>query len=51
VGEDVQRFFPWMLEGASPERTAALLGMLPPPVQQAYRDAWQPAYAALTLWP
>ena len=51
LGEDVQRFFPWMLDGATPERTSALIGMLPPPVQQVYRDAWQPAYAALTLWP
>lgn len=51
VGEDVQRFFPWTLEGATPETTSAVLGMLPPPVQLAYRDAWQPAYAALTLWP
>jgi hypothetical protein len=23
----------------------------PPPVQQAYRDEWQPAYAKLALWP
>lgn len=51
LGEDVQRFFPWMLEGATPEMTSAVLGLTPPPVQLAYRDAWQPAYAALTLWP
>ena len=51
LGEDVQRFFPWMLEGATPEIPSAVLGLTPPPVQLAYRDAWQPAYAALTLWP
>ncbi len=51
LGEDVQRFFPWMLEGATPEITSAVLRLLPPPVQLAYRDAWQPAYAALNLWP
>lgn len=51
LGPDVQRFFPWMLEGATPEVTSAVLGMTPPPVQQAYREAWRPAYAALTLWP
>jgi hemerythrin-like domain-containing protein len=47
---DVHRFMPWMLEGATPEVTAAVLGLLPPPLQQAYRDEWQPAYAKLTLW-
>lgn len=51
LGADVQRFFPWTLEGATPEINSAVLGMLPPPMQVAYRDAWQPAYAALTLWP
>jgi hypothetical protein len=47
----VWRFFPWMLDGATPELTAAVLGLTPPPVRQAYRDEWQPAYAKLTLWP
>jgi hypothetical protein len=51
VGDDIQRFFPWALEGATPELTSAILGQLPPPMAQAYRDAWQPAYAELTLWP
>jgi hemerythrin-like domain-containing protein len=51
VGSDVQRFFPWLVDGAAPDVTATVLGMLPPPVQQAYRDEWQPAYARLTLWP
>jgi iron-sulfur cluster repair protein YtfE (RIC family) len=47
----VQRYMPWVLEGASPELTARLLGQLPPPLQEAYRNEWQPAYAKLTLWP
>lgn len=51
IGADVPRFFPWMLDGAPPEVTARLVGQLPPPVQQAYRDEWLPAYAALTRWP
>jgi hemerythrin-like domain-containing protein len=50
ISGDVWRFVPWTLEGATPQVTAAVLGMLPPPVQQAYRDEWQPAYAKLTLW-
>ncbi len=51
VGEDIQRFFPWALESATPEIRSAVLGVLPPPMVHAYRDLWQPAYAALTLWP
>lgn len=47
---DVSRLMPWMLEGAAPELTASMLDLLPPPVLQAYRDQWQPAYATLRLW-
>jgi hemerythrin-like domain-containing protein len=50
VGADAPRFMAWMLDGARPEVTAHVLGLLPPPVQQAYRDEWQPAYAQLALW-
>jgi hypothetical protein len=46
----VQRYLPWALEGAPPEVAAKLLGQLPPPVQQTYREQWQPAYAELALW-
>jgi hypothetical protein len=47
----VQRFFPWVLDGATPEITSAVLGLVPPPMLPVYRDVWQPAYGALTLWP
>ncbi len=50
IAGDVARFIPWMLEGATPDDTASVLGLLPPPVQQAYRDQWQPGYANLNLW-
>jgi len=50
IAGDVQRYLPWMLEGATPDVIATVLGQLPPPVQQAYRDQWQPAYASLALW-
>jgi hemerythrin-like domain-containing protein len=50
IAADAQRYVPWMLEGATPDVTATVLGLLPPPLQQAYRDEWQPAYAKLTLW-
>jgi iron-sulfur cluster repair protein YtfE (RIC family) len=51
VGDDLQRFFPWALESATPEIRSAVLGVLPPPMVHAYRDVWQPAYAELALWP
>jgi hypothetical protein len=50
IGGDIARYLPWILDDATPEITAKVLGLLPPPVQQSYRDAWQPAYAALSLW-
>lgn len=50
IGEDAPRFLPWVLEGATPDTAATVLGPLPPPLQQAYRDMWQPAYAKLALW-
>jgi hemerythrin-like domain-containing protein len=50
IAGDLHRYFPWMLDGATPEVTTAVLGRLPAPMEQAYRDEWQPAYAKLTLW-
>jgi hemerythrin-like domain-containing protein len=50
IGDDVTRFMPWVLESATPEVTSAVLQLLPPPVQLAYRGQWQPAYAELQLW-
>ena len=47
---DAQRVLPWMLDGAKPDRVAAVMSLVPPPAQQAYRDEWQPAYAELKLW-
>ena len=29
---------------------ATMLAILPEPVRAAYRDQWQPAYAALDRW-
>jgi hemerythrin-like domain-containing protein len=49
IGGDIARYLPWILDDASPDDTAKVLGLLPPPVQQLYREAWQPAYAQLPL--
>jgi hemerythrin-like domain-containing protein len=50
VSGDIARYLPWILDDATPEDTAKVLGLLPPPVQQTYRDAWQPAYATMPRW-
>jgi len=50
LGPDGPRFFPWLLDGVDAETTERLLGMLPEPVQQTYRNEWQPAYAAVDRW-
>ena len=50
VAADVHRYLPWLLDGESPEVTATVLGLLPAPFQQAYREEWQPAFTTLRLW-
>jgi iron-sulfur cluster repair protein YtfE (RIC family) len=43
-------FFPWMLDGAPPETSRRVLGMLPPPARLLYRAAWRPRYARTPRW-
>ena len=50
IGPNMPQFLPWVLDGADTERTMAVLGRLPEPAQQTYRDEWQPAYAAKDWW-
>jgi iron-sulfur cluster repair protein YtfE (RIC family) len=50
IGADASRYLPWLLDGASSERTALVLGRFPEPLLAAYRDEWRPAYARLDLW-
>jgi iron-sulfur cluster repair protein YtfE (RIC family) len=50
VGPDAPRVLPWLLDGASEQAVAAMLAPLPEPARAAYRNEWQPAYAALDLW-
>jgi iron-sulfur cluster repair protein YtfE (RIC family) len=50
TGPDAPRLTPWILDGADEQTTATILGFLPDPVRAAYRDQWQPAYAALDRW-
>lgn len=50
TGPDGPRLTPWLLDGADVRAVATMLAMLPDPVRAAYRDEWQPAYAALDKW-
>ncbi|ADG88746.1 hypothetical protein TBS_10450 [Thermobispora bispora] len=50
IGADARRYLPWVLDGASPERVAAVLGRLPEELRAAYADEWRPAYARLDRW-
>lgn len=36
---------PWSLEGASPEASHIVLGLVPPPARMIYRRFWAPKYA------
>lgn len=50
TGPDAPRLTPWLLDGAPEETVAKTLALLPEPVRAAYREQWQPAYAALDRW-
>lgn len=43
-------FFAWMLDGAPPDRIAAVLGELPPPLRLLYRAVWKPRYGKVSRW-
>ncbi|WP_117208032.1 hemerythrin domain-containing protein [Allorhizocola rhizosphaerae] len=50
IGPDASLLTPWMLDDADEPVAARMLALLPEPVRAAYRDQWQPAYAALDRW-
>jgi iron-sulfur cluster repair protein YtfE (RIC family) len=50
IGRHMPTFLPWLLDGADGERAEAILGVLPEPAQQDYRNEWVPAYAARSWW-
>jgi hemerythrin-like domain-containing protein len=51
IGDNASRYLPWLLDGADPNRVAAVLDRMPEPIRAAYRDEWRAAYADLTLYP
>lgn len=44
------RYFPWLLDGADPGRTAEVLALLPAPLRSAYRRRWNPAFHRTRRW-
>ena len=50
IGADGPRYMPWVLEEGDPVHVQAIMGRFPKPLQDAYRDAWAPQFAALRRW-
>jgi hemerythrin-like domain-containing protein len=50
IGGDARRYLPWLLDGASPPTTEAILGRMPAPLQEAYASEWRKAYVDLDRW-
>lgn len=50
IGTSAPRYLPWLLDSASPERTALVLDRLPEQLRSAYGNEWLPAYTRLDLW-
>jgi hypothetical protein len=50
LGPNMPKYLPWLLDGADADTTARVLTVIPPPVQEMYRNEWQPAYAAKDWW-
>lgn len=50
AGEIGAELFPWILDGADGDRSAALLGGLPPFAAERYRREWKPAYDGVQRW-
>ena len=46
----VAEFFPYILTGADPERSAQAVGTFPPPLRLLIRRVWQPRYGRRQLW-
>lgn len=44
------KYLPWMLDGATPERTEGVLRFIPPHLQELYRASWRPAYVQANPW-
>lgn len=50
IGSHMSRYLPWLLDGATADKTASILSRLPEAARRAYLQEWQAAYADLDLW-
>jgi hypothetical protein len=50
VGDGIDRYLPWLLDGAGDQWTERVLSRLPAPARATYENEWQVAYAGLDLW-
>jgi hypothetical protein len=47
---DMDRYVPWLLDGADDRRTTEFLALAPPDLSTAFVEQWRPAYRAADLW-
>lgn len=50
IGNDANRYLPWLLDEATPESVAAVLSKMPEPLLRAYETEWLSAYGQLRPW-
>jgi hemerythrin-like domain-containing protein len=50
IGDDMPRFFPWVVVGADEPVAAHLLSMTPPPVRETYENTWRRDFLARDRW-
>lgn len=48
--DEASKYLPWLLDGATEERTAGVLQFIPPHLQELYRTAWRGAYVEANPW-
>lgn len=50
MGPFMDRFVPWLLDGAGDGRTTQFLTAAPPDLRAAFLEEWRPAYQAVDRW-
>lgn len=50
IGKSAPEYLPWVLDGASDEIIASILGHIPPQFAAAYESEWKVAYRNTDLW-
>jgi iron-sulfur cluster repair protein YtfE (RIC family) len=50
IGAHVNRYLPWLLDGATEDKIAHILARVPQPARLACQSEWRAAYARLDLW-